>query len=61
MKEEEKEFCPDCIRHGLCEEELLFIPARDGRLQHLFCAQCLAEYLCDNDGRMLKSSRIICY
>lgn len=58
--EEKTENCPDCERRGLWER-LLIIPPREGRLQHLYCAQCEGEFPCDDKGNRGKSKHIICY
>lgn len=58
--EKERENCPEC-KIRCIKEELLFIPARERRLQHLYCAQCHREYPCDNQGKIVKNKRIICY
>ncbi len=52
--------CPDCKKRGLAEE-LLFIPRKEGRSQHLYCAQCDGEYPCDDNGKISKPKRMICY
>jgi hypothetical protein len=58
--QEKKEYCLNCERHG-SKEELLLIPAREGRRQHLYCPQCEREYACDNNGKMKKARSMVSY
>lgn len=60
MAERKEEWCPECKRRGV-KEELLLIPAREGRRQHLYCAQCEREFPCDDAGKLAKLKSIICY